>query len=541
MKYIFLTTMLLSMFTAAFAQKTSFDAVSFTIPKGWQQQQNDGSMQLSITDKKTGGYAVAMITKATASTASANENFTNDWERLVKGSVQADGEPNMEQPASGNGWDIISGTANYTDGSIKGVATLLTATGGGQMVSVVLMTSTQQYQNDLLAFIKSLELKKAEQFTGNKKSSSTSGKSNNSSIAGLWIFYNTETNGNLTGGYMRREYVFYADGSYLFRAKDWMVFVKDIFFAYETGTYTVKGNQITIIPKKGKGEWWSKTTDGRTEGWGKLVKVANYKLETVTYSFELLNVPDVVNQRKLILTSTKPTLREGSRGNETNEHDFHYESRDANNSLIDNPPGVKTGFENKALNASASTQQQNNNNTISSTGISGNISIAGLWCNYRTEISGYSNGVPLYSGGYLRSEYIFNADGSYCYRVKNWLVVQKEILFVYEKGTYSVNDNQITITPTQGKGEWWSKATGGKTVGWGKIVKKANFKLETITYAYELKYFTGDNKPTIVLQSRKPTEREGGNNGVANSWTYNQKDMSNTLIDNPPGFTPVCF
>ncbi|MBL0255198.1 MAG: hypothetical protein IPQ27_09615 [Chitinophagaceae bacterium] len=57
-----IATVILS--TSAFSQKQSFDVVSYSTPKGWQQQQNEGGLQLSITDKKTGGYALAVITKA---------------------------------------------------------------------------------------------------------------------------------------------------------------------------------------------------------------------------------------------------------------------------------------------------------------------------------------------------------------------------------------------------------------------------------------------------------------------------------------------
>ncbi|RYD82727.1 MAG: hypothetical protein EOP53_02885, partial [Sphingobacteriales bacterium] len=73
---------------SGYTQKQSFDVVSFTAPKGWQQQQNDGGVQLSVTDKKTGAYAIALITKATGTNAAAVENFNTDWIKLVKASVQ---------------------------------------------------------------------------------------------------------------------------------------------------------------------------------------------------------------------------------------------------------------------------------------------------------------------------------------------------------------------------------------------------------------------------------------------------------------------
>lgn len=340
---------------SGYTQKQTFDVVTYTTPKGWQQQQNDASVQLSVTDKKTDAYSIALITKATASEATATENFTADWNRLIKGAVQVNTKPSMLAPAKDNGWEIISGTAPYVDGNQKGVATLITATGGGQMVSVVLMSNTDKYQNELLSFINSLVLTKASSNNAANKKPVTTNKASGTSIVGMWVFYNTESSGmyngfpQLTGGYMRREYVFYNDGTYLFRAKDWMVYVKDILFVYETGTYSVNRNQITINPKKGKGEWWSKAASGRTNEWGKLVRAStDYKLEKATYTFSFTQFKGN-DEITLMLQSSKPTQRDGKDGDKTGIQEYRYTSRDIKTTLIDNPPGFKTGFENKKL------------------------------------------------------------------------------------------------------------------------------------------------------------------------------------------------
>lgn len=331
-----------------FAQKQTTDVVSFTVPKGWQQQQNEGGIQLSVTDKKTGAYAIAIILKAKPSEASANENFNADWDKLVKGTVQVSDEPTMEQPAKENGWDIVSGGAHYTDGGNKGMVTLLTATGGGQTASVVLMTNTAKYQNELLSFLNSLELKTALQNTVNHPKPPVTGKADNTSIVGLWTAYLNETAGYINGipqytaGYFRREYFFYGDGTYLFRVKNWSTTMKEILFVYETGRYSISGNKLTITPKNGKGEWWSKAAGGTTKGWGSKVKAATWKLEPVTYNFDL-HYYSGTNETHLILQSDKQTERDGKQQN----NKASFKPKSFNQSMIDNPPGIKTGFENK--------------------------------------------------------------------------------------------------------------------------------------------------------------------------------------------------
>lgn len=141
MKNIFLLSLLLVMSCKVLAQKQTFDVVSFAFPKGWQQQKSEAGIQLSITDKKTGVYGIAVTTKARASSASANENFNNDWDKLVKGAVSVDTVPRISDMGIETGWSCVTGQANYVDGNIKGLATLITATGYGKTTSVIIMTN----------------------------------------------------------------------------------------------------------------------------------------------------------------------------------------------------------------------------------------------------------------------------------------------------------------------------------------------------------------------------------------------------------------
>lgn len=332
---------ILSVSFSGLAQKQTYDIVSYTVPKGWQTQQVDGGVQLFITDAKTNGYAIAIVTKAMASTGSAKDDFTSQWKSLLVNTVSSITEPTKQDPVQDGGWEIHSGNGNYVDGAVKGLATLMTATGNNQTTAVVLMTNTQQYQNDLLAFINSLELKKFQQqnnVTSNTNSTTVkTNYPNPSSLVGLWVYYRSETSGFMngtpmySGGYFRNEYAFNADGTYLYRSKNWSATIKDILFVYETGTWKVNGNSLTITPSRGKGEWWSKAPSGRTSEWGKLVKSSTWRLEAVTYSFELKNFSETT----LLLRSPNETQREGSQENNT----ASYTTRTMDNSLIDNPPG----------------------------------------------------------------------------------------------------------------------------------------------------------------------------------------------------------
>jgi len=506
---------ILFMSLSGYTQKQSFDVVSFTTPKGWQQQQNEGGVQLSVTDKKTGAYAIAIITKATASGATANENFNTDWNKLVKTTVQVTDAPAMQDAAKENGWDIISGTANYTNGAEKGLATLLTATGGGQTASVVLMTNTDKYQTELLAFLNSLSLTKVSQLEAGRPKTVVA--NNRSSIVGLWTAYLTETSGYMNGvpqytsGYFRREYVFYGDGTYLFRVKNWSVTTKEILFVYETGTYATNGSKLTITPKTGQGEWWSKAAGGSTKGWGNKVKASTWKLEPVTYNFDLQYFPGT-NDTHLILQSAKETEREGRQEN----NKAIYKPKAFNQSMIDNPPGFKTGFENKTT--SVSSPPTTPVNTVTNSPIAGKI-----WEAQSLEKHGaaYGSMSGFHTGGFWLYQYKFNKDGTYrfVYNAASAVATNPVNILQYETGTYTVNGNSITVTPVSGANEEWSvgKINNGMSAETIRNVLETRIKrlkttarkLEKTTYPFTVEYWQGNNANALCLKHAQNTVREG--------------------------------
>ncbi|MFT3822883.1 MAG: lipocalin family protein [Chitinophagaceae bacterium] len=524
-KKYFLFNFFLVMSCTVFSQKQTFDVLSFSVPRGWQQQQNDAAIQLSVTDKKNNTYAMAIITKATASDASANENFTKQWNAAIKSSVKLDGEPTMQPPSKGNGWDIVTGNANYTDETGKGNVALLSATGNGQTVSVVVMTNTKQYENDLATFLNSLELSKPSKSAPGNAPAPTAGGSNPTSIVGLWADYKSETSGYfsngspmLTAGYFRKEYVFKADGTYLFRTKNWSVFMKEILFIYETGTWKVNGNQLTISPKQGRGEWWSKAASGRTSEWGSKLKASTYKLQTVTYTFEL-HYFSGTKETDLILLSNNPTERDGRSNNNNQPNRWNYSPRALDKSSIDNPPGMTTSFDSKPSPGNTSVQQTNTTASLNS-----NTPVAGkIWEGTSPEkfVGGTMNGYN--TGGYFTWQYRFGADGSYRFVYVDASAYTNTNLLQYETGTYIINGNQLTITPAKGANEEWSIVGGPVKLSamsdmqirnikeqWGKRIKTEQRKLERVTYSFQVEYQQGNRANALILQyNNGHTEREG--------------------------------
>ncbi len=384
------------------------------------------------------------------------------------------------------------------------------------------MTNTRQYQNELLAFVNSLELAKPSQAATNNTVPAITGETGKSSLVGLWCDYALETTGiyfngfpQYTAGYMRKEYTFYPDGTYQFRNKQWLTTMKEILFVFETGTYSVNGSQLAISPKQGKGEWWGKAAGGSTTEWGKLIKASEYKVEKITYSFEIKYYSGSENYT-LILKPGTPTQREGGTFNAPNDpYEFHYTLREKLGSLIDNPPGFKTGFENKSFTSSSSSTK---NSTTAGNTV--NSPLAGkIWEGSSPEKfvgAGTMNGYN--TGGFSTAQYKFDTEGTYRFVKVRASHYNDTKTLEHETGTYVVSGDQLTINPAQGQNEEWTKV--GKTSNknsdvtnrainetWGKKIKTSTRKLERYTYTFSIGK-NGD-KNAVILQRNGRTEREG--------------------------------
>lgn len=521
MKPLFFLLMFTSFAIGAFSQKQHFGMISYSVPANWQKKQNEGGVQFSISDKKTGGYAIAIITKATNSDASPNENFSSDWIKLVKSTVQVDAEPTVQEPAQENGWNVISGGAHYTDGSNKGMATLLTATGGGQTVSVVLMTNTQQYQNELLLFINSLELSKvAAQNDSNNSSDSNVGQ-----LTGIWGQYQNESN---TAGYDWREYYFNADGTYQFLEKNISyLYHNDIIYAYEKGTYLLNGNQLTISPKSGTVESWSKAGSDKA---GKLLKTEKRVLETITYVIDF-HYFSGIKETNLVLQYNKHTVRDGawSTNNSFKNSWLYKRPFNPDKPSIELPAGTKIDFNYKPGTAASIRKEV--------PVVAVNSLLAGkIWEGTTTEKFSNAGGTSYNTGGFATNQYQFNTGGTYRFIGVTASHYTDTKTLNYETGTYSISGNKLTITPARGYNEEWSK-TGKTSNGnsdvtnraindtWGKKLKTSNRKLEQVTYTFTIG--KNGNRNALILQyNNGHTEREGNGSQAWLNETSPEKSVS---------------
>ncbi|PUZ28871.1 hypothetical protein DCC81_05165 [Chitinophaga parva] len=321
-----------------FAQKQSFDIVTYTAPQNWTGKAGDGNISYSRIDG--GNWAQIAIYQHRSSEGDIQSDFDKDWNELVANG-RAISAPDKTEPTSESGWTAMSGNGVWQYNGAN-VASMLTVYSNKKVCVAILCNATAMpYLKAYQTMLGSLDIAAADHpGSSNTNHTSLAAKGNGNAVVGLWSYNLLETSGysngfpQYTAGYSRSEYLLKEDGTYIYRAKSWMVYgAKNILFIYEVGTYSINGSQISFTPKQAKGGWWKKTSS--TKEWGPFVSgLTDYKQERKVYNFEMKYYSGTNNTALILKT-----------GNATGVQEISFTKRAANEPLIDNPPGFETGFE----------------------------------------------------------------------------------------------------------------------------------------------------------------------------------------------------
>jgi hypothetical protein len=146
--------------TGMYAQKQTFDIITYTPPKGWKKQTTESAVQFTKQDAANGAYCIITLMKSLASGGNSKENFDAAWETVVKEMVKVSTAPEMQPVVTEDGWEAQSGYAPFEADSAKGVVILVTSSGYEKMVNILVMTNTDVYEKEMTAFLESVSFKK---------------------------------------------------------------------------------------------------------------------------------------------------------------------------------------------------------------------------------------------------------------------------------------------------------------------------------------------------------------------------------------------
>jgi hypothetical protein len=296
----------------AFAQKQTFDLITFTPPKGWTKNLEETLVSYTITNNKTKSWCRIIVIKSTISKGTIEADFESEWQDLIVKNYNPSTERKENNLEEAEGWKIKAGSSKFTFDKSEAIAMLTTASGYDRCLSLVAITNNKDYIKDIQALIESIDLIKPD-IAANQSQNNSLPTDNTEvpSVVGTWSKTSTDnTDYSLNNGlhsYHKMQYEFNANGTYSFIYRSFS-YLPDIYFAKENGTYKIDGNTITIIPKASIFETWSK--DNGTDKLGKLKTRQKRKLEKVTYKFSSQYFSGI-DEWQLVLQLDHPTERDG--------------------------------------------------------------------------------------------------------------------------------------------------------------------------------------------------------------------------------------
>ena len=174
------------------------------------------------------------------------------------------------------------------------------------------------------------------------------------------------------------------------------------------------------------------------------------------------------------------------------------------------------------------------NEPVKQSATDNNSAISGIWS--KTSSARAVSGDPAgeVAGGYTKDQYTFNANGTYNFISKTFRMNMNKIILVKENGTYINSGTTLTIDPKNSVTQSWSKSDGVDK--WGSLLSSQNRTLEKTSYTITKHYFSGIGIWNLVLQSNKPTVREGAfsnNTTFNNAWYFSPISSNNPVIELP--------
>lgn len=144
----------------AFSQTEKFDIATFVPPAGWQRDDSNGNVV--YRDLKTNNnnttFCQLIIFPSRASNKNAETNFNDEWNNRVVSTTGAKEIPQIQKEQTPDGWTAVIGTANITVKQMTSGCMLVSSSGFGRVMSILINTTGGDYVTQVESFLKNFEM-----------------------------------------------------------------------------------------------------------------------------------------------------------------------------------------------------------------------------------------------------------------------------------------------------------------------------------------------------------------------------------------------
>ncbi|CAN5518898.1 hypothetical protein BH10BAC4_BH10BAC4_20130 [soil metagenome] len=143
-------------------QQETFDLITYAAPAGWNKSGDTNVIGYSTTNKKTGTYCQLGIYASTNSQGNSLADFKSEWQILIAKTYKPSNDPEPISTPLTNGWTAQRGVAPFQFDGAESAAMLVTMSGYGRCMSIVILSNTKDYFPVVEKFLASVELEKIE-------------------------------------------------------------------------------------------------------------------------------------------------------------------------------------------------------------------------------------------------------------------------------------------------------------------------------------------------------------------------------------------
>ena len=158
MKTLFI--LVLSIISNLFCSQEKFDIVTFQPPKNWAKSSTAETLTFS-KDDTNGNFCVMTLYKSIEAGNDAKKNFDISWKSLVQ-EILKTSNAIMQPSANDNGWETQIGSAPFNKDGLQGAAILMTSSKNSKMMNILILTNTENFQNEMETFLESVTFMKME-------------------------------------------------------------------------------------------------------------------------------------------------------------------------------------------------------------------------------------------------------------------------------------------------------------------------------------------------------------------------------------------
>lgn len=160
MKKVLIFFLAMSMISPVFSQTEKFDIATFTPPRGWQRI--DSNDVIVFHDYKTNdnptSFCQIVLYRSRAGSGNASKDFKAEWSARVTKTTGSKAKAATHTEKTPDGWTVVTGTAKISAKGMTYACILVTVSGFGKVMSVLVNAAGGDYAAIIDKFFKDLDL-----------------------------------------------------------------------------------------------------------------------------------------------------------------------------------------------------------------------------------------------------------------------------------------------------------------------------------------------------------------------------------------------